>query len=549
MNSEEAELKILREKGEYKKEGIADSDWVMEPTEDGREMSKILQEKSQYEKEKKSLRHRIKDADRRILELQAAYAAIRNRNSPVLQLPEEITRIIFFYTQEYPKGGAFDSLLELQLLPEVVISHVCRQWRLISLAYPFLWTRFRHYATRATRVPLDRFKLYLKRSEPKPLELWFNFRIDDPEIIDCEDQLDLLEMAIDHAQRWKRVVVISDEDCPLLSVFGRLEWVSVPHLEYFAFCTNNKDDPSKYPSNLEPAIFKNGAPKLKSVILDSSIGHCLLPPLQGITTLCLETLCFEYRTMRLEIKEPFPWPTFVEVLSLPSLVNLSVMGPIFEYPEVSIDLIIMKNLVNLRFGETDSSFPLLLPFLEAPLLETLLIKSESLEGLEDDQPAEPFGFPSLKSLSLVEVAISAPAAQYFAKMTESVTDIIISNKEYDESLFFVFLRSCSEYWTNLKVVKLDLDIGCRLNEIIQFAQTRRDSGLVLHVLDDIVSQWLSTLFLGQPYAYAELAKLCRIQKIDIKLSQILTLVWAEHWPTTQWTPDLLLERRDDDPEP
>lgn len=335
-------------------------------------------------------------------------------------------------------------------------------------------------------------------------------------------------MAIGHAQRWKRIIVMSDDFTPFLSAPAMLEWASVPHLEYFAFCNNHEAELSTYPSSLEASIFKNGAPKLRSVVLDMSIGQGILPPLQDITTLCLE-----YLDMEVDNDDRFPWPTFVDVLSLPSLVNLSVMGPIFEDPPSfdSIDPIIMNNLKNLRFSMTDS-FPLLLPFLKASLLETLVIKSESLEVLGDDQP-EPLGFPSLKSLYLIETAIITPAAQYLARMTESVTDIAIFNEECDESLFFVFLCSSSEYWPKLKVVTLDLDIGGRLNEVISFAHTRRDSGLVFHVLGHVISQWLSTLFLGQPHAYAELAKLCRIERLDDRLRSI-NPVWQEYWPSPEW---------------
>ncbi|KAF8903276.1 hypothetical protein CPB84DRAFT_781514 [Gymnopilus junonius] len=530
-------LKLLEDRCGYQKKRIGSLNWSRDSSAYELELAKILQEQDRYEKERKALQCHLKDGNRRILGLQARYAMLSNRKCSILQLPEEITRTIFFCTQEYPNESKLYWLGESGPLPEVVISHVCRQWRSISLAYPFLWTRFGHDAGQSNHVPLDRFEAYLSRSRSKPLELWFDFHVDDHEEIDLEELLALLEMAISHVHRWKYVYVMSDEDFPLWTVSGMLEWASVPWLEYFAFC-NNYD--SKYPPSLQPAIFKKGAPNLKSVILDTSIGQKLLPPLQNITT-----LCFECQDTSEVVDQPFPWPTFVVVLSLPFLVNLSIMGKIFEEPALLdlADPITMKNLENLRFGDTGSSFPSILPFLKAPLLQTLFIKNDSLEALGNSQ-SEPQGFPSLELLVLFETSFNTQAARYLANMTQSVTNITILKKEDDASLFSVFLHSHGEYWPNLKFVHLDIDIGLRLKEVIQCIQARRDSALILQISDDVLNQWQSTNtpFLGLPYTLGELEKICCIKTVNSKYISV-PAVWIEHWPTLQWCPDFILKRK------
>ncbi|KAF8903275.1 hypothetical protein CPB84DRAFT_781267 [Gymnopilus junonius] len=518
--------KILQGKSNYEETRTANLDW--DSAENDTEMSAILQEQGKYEKERRALRSRLKDGTRRTLELQAKYSMLRNRKCSILQLPEEIARIIFFYMQEYPKEGRLHWIDQWAPSPEVVVSHVCRQWRLISLAYPYLWTRFRFYSGRATRVPFDRFEAYMERSKSRLLELYLGFlghdSSEDGEIC-TEDLLKLLDLAIGHAHRWKILLVISDSDTPLLSVPEMLEWVSAPHLEYMVFCTDYSEEHTEFPSSLEPTIFKDGAPMLTSVVLDTCIGQGLLPPLQNITTLCLTGLVI--------MDEPCSWPTFVGILSLPALINLSIMGEFFEVPASldSDDLITMKNLQHFRCSRTNS-IPLLLASIVAPLLKTLMIKHESLRAVGDGQP-EPLGFPSLEWLTLVETPITPLAAQYFARMTKSANRIWIVNKNYDESLFNVFLRSNPECWASLNDVRLELDIGTRLNEIISFARNHRDSSLVLHVRDEIATQWLSTQLSSQLCAYNELEELCRIERIN-RTAVVDHPVWLEHWFSPLW---------------
>ncbi|KAF8903277.1 hypothetical protein CPB84DRAFT_1845827 [Gymnopilus junonius] len=532
MNTEYGALEISKD-SETDTEGMADADWVMDEEEpedpDELEMSRILEEKAKAENEMLDVRRRIKYVDARILQLKEAYAAMHNSRYLVLQLPEKVVRIIFSYTQtdSRPSGSLSDPRSPVGLLPEVVISHVCRRWRSISLAYPTLWTRFRYDASLASRVPLDRFRAYMQRSEAEPLELWFKFAGINHDVLDCEDHLNLLEEAILHVQRWKYITVISDDESPLLSASDLLELASSPTLEYFAFCTNNRNlRDLDFPKTLESEVFQNGTPKLASVILDNSISQGLFPPLYAVTTLCLE--CPEVARSG---GDGFPWLTFVGLLSQLHLVNLSILGVVLDFlpPSDSIQPIMLNYLQNLRCSKS-GLFPLLLPFLHAPLLETLVIKDESLEHIERG-----LVFPSLRWLSLVENRISLSAAPCLARMTQFATHITIVNKKYNQRPFFSFLASGPEYWPNLQDLTLDLDIGGQLTEVVHYVIPRRYSDLMLRALDDVVSQWQSTLFLGQPVGYAALTQLCRIEsRSKIDWSDFISPAWLEHWISDDW---------------
>ncbi|KAF8879669.1 hypothetical protein CPB84DRAFT_291270 [Gymnopilus junonius] len=92
-------------------------------------------------------------------------------------------------------------------------------------------------------------------------ELWFNFKGVNPEKTNCDGHLDLLETAISHVQRWKRITVISEQETPLLSIPLLLGCISAPNLEHCSV----------------PILMRNP-------VVDSAIGLGFLPPLHTITT-------------------------------------------------------------------------------------------------------------------------------------------------------------------------------------------------------------------------------------------------------------------------
>lgn len=155
----------------------------------------------------------------------------------------------------------------------------------------------------------------------------------------------------------------------------------------------------------------------------------------------------------------------------------------------------MNSLRHFRYAD-NPLLALLLPCLRAPLLETLMIKgdyfSNELGTLPGNLFPEPYVFPSLRSLSLIDViSPRADRALYFAKMTGSVTNITFSQKDYASTLFAT-LQGCLKpdvtYWTKLKVITLDIDQENEQESVLRFTQARTGNGLVLHIFDFIVGR-------------------------------------------------------------
>ena len=519
--------------GELVSERATPMDWESMDDVDEAAMAKILAEIQEEERVKKTTRRRIKFLNVEIERLRLAYAEAANKANSWLCLPDEVTKRIFIHAQDY--GDVAGPLSRVRdhtrsRFTEIAISHVCRQWRLFSLAYPNLWAKFQYDASQSYRVPLDRFKAYIKRSKPLPLDLWFNFTGFDDDEIDCEDQLELLEAAIKQIKRWKRFTVISDLRTPLVSIPALLECAPVPLLEYFAFAGASENEILKFPRSLEPTIFRDGAPMLKCVILDSSIGQGILPPLSNITTLCLQgELATKINTQGFDC---FFFSDFFHVLSLPFLENLTVLGLVCRDIPQRMGTFPMHQLRNLRFSKT-GLFPLILPFIIAPMLETLVIKEEVLAPLGHNLPLLTC-FACLHSLYLHEVRITSTAAQYLANMTPMLTRLSIVQKNYEESIFVAYLRSGGLFstWLNLRHLALDLDIGSRIYEIIGFARNHHYRGPDLRVRQHTIDQWKMP---PSNAAYVELCQYCEVTAAEP--DDLSPDLWQEHWVSSEWVVD------------
>ncbi|KAF8959732.1 hypothetical protein BDZ97DRAFT_1644839, partial [Flammula alnicola] len=402
---------------------------------------KILQKKRNYEAEREALLLQIEELDAKIIGAQAEYGARVNSDIPILTLPTEITRLLFHDEEDKEsKEIATDSLIE------VVISHVCHQWRSISVAIPELWTTFCYDGPRASKVPLDRLDAYLQRSENRLLELWFKFRGAGKD----EGHLTMLEKAITHVARWQRVTIISDRKTPILRLLPQLRSLHAPNLEYFAMCPDVHAIESASPTKLRPLIIGGGAPKLTSVWMDGSSPYTCLPPLSNITTLPIEKVVYA-------LDPKLSWPAFLGILSIPTLTNLSLVGGTFELPHSfpEIDHVAMNNLKHLRYSSCDN-MGRLLAVLRAPLLETLIIQNSRIASLMIALEL-PVPFPSLRSLWLV--GIPPPyisEASDLVHKTCFATHVFISHETVNKS----FLRSMDalptemdvKCWPNLQVL-------------------------------------------------------------------------------------------------
>jgi len=285
-------------------------------------LSSLLETKINLEGQRENLVRRLEVVDREIINVQAEYGAIYNKDAPILSLPAEVTCLIFleaFSTLEFNK-----EVDRLQVhLTEVAISHVCRQWRSAAIGLPILWSSFYYHGPSATDATLNRFKVYLERSKSNTLELWFDLK---RRIRDCQIHSAILDQAIAVVSRWRLVSIFSDEN--LTDIVGRLKTLHAPNLEHLAVCPNlvfPKDDPSPgvldfVVKSLEPHILTEGAPKLISVWLDLSTPISCLPPISTVTTLRIE-----FRGQNEGYGTSLSLSALRAIFTLPNLENLSLV--------------------------------------------------------------------------------------------------------------------------------------------------------------------------------------------------------------------------------
>ena len=121
----------------------------------------------------------------------------------ILDFPKEIQSEIFTFAH---RDNSNDETL---LLPvEVILSHVCSEWRNIAINLPFLWTAFKFETRRRASPPVEKLQEYLVRSKIQLLELYFDMYARD--LQGANQCFKLVEIAIAHACRWRRFTLFND---------------------------------------------------------------------------------------------------------------------------------------------------------------------------------------------------------------------------------------------------------------------------------------------------------------------------------------------------
>ncbi|KIM38148.1 hypothetical protein M413DRAFT_246947 [Hebeloma cylindrosporum] len=284
----------------------------------------------------------------------------------ILDLPNEIQSEIFTFAHR--DNGTL-------LLPvEVILSHVCSEWRDIVINLPILWTAFKFEAHRRTSVPFDKLEEYLSRSKTQLLELYFDIYF--PNISLANQYFTLLDIVIAQAYRWRRFTLFTDlKGRPIGIVEGLhrlngLRQLNAPNLEYFAMCLAGVDWDAPDPGHINPSVLIGGAPRLSVIRIDTASHLHSLPPLSNMNTLTIQDPPF--------LKEYLcSFHTFRSILMVPTLTYLSIEPRLMVYPPSFGDLetlppIVMPSLRTLRITRCDSIL-FILWLLHAPLLETLML--------------------------------------------------------------------------------------------------------------------------------------------------------------------------------
>lgn len=485
--------------------------------------SNLLQKKRRLEDEREAIARKLDDLDAEITKTQAEYGELCNRNTPILALPMEVTCLIFRETfSTVAPVETKDPNYQTFKLTEVDITHVCRQWRSVAISLPILWTTFYYFGNTASAATLDRFEVYLERSKTRLLELWFEFRGTSGR----EEALHraALEKAIVHVDRWRILTVFSSSETEAKSSFNSkvltlFKPLYAPNLEHFALYPDLPyetilNTSKTIQQNLQPEIFTEGAPKLRSVWMDTSTPVLYLPPLANVTTLRIE---FGAESVDMLIS----LLSFRALLAIPTLENVSLHEALcINFTSFHPEPIHMNRLKHLRFG--NELLCNVLPDVRAPLLETLVIHNGSIESdyyTDARGGEEPYAFPSLKSIALIDVTCENRATLwYFSRMTRNASQITITQMDRHEAILHAIhdLPEKEEgFWPNLRTLTCDIetsDVG-DVAVLLRIATCwdRYKRGLTLKMPMAQAARWRAV---SPPHAtYEMVSSLCTIEEL------------------------------------
>lgn len=512
------------------------------------ELSSLAQREKDLKEKRLELLREAEELYRKIAETKTTYGTLYNTGSPLFSLPVEITSSIFQYAiikddavrsqrtfsdssddeditgLEFKLQRTYDSGRNSRLLMEVVVSHVCRYWRSVALNLTTLWTKFQWCTDDgyALGPSIDRLETYLKRSDSRMLDLKLDFRGVTVAWDGSDERLDMLSKILPHTDRWWRVSILSDTATPFLHIQNEVETSSAPNLEHMTVRGNC----STRAQAIKPSLFEAGVPKLSSVTTDYTT-ITFLPPLSNITSLRIERphSGMEHLTISQEC--------FFAILLIPNLTNLSLIGAPDSLATLTENLhtIHMPKLKYLRFSE-HVNMCTALPYLRAPLLETLIIRG----CLPWIPPTEDYFFPSLRTLVMGQIPEDADFLS-ISKNTSRVTHLTFTNVA---SLSYLF-SGHETYWPDLQVACFNVLDSYQIHDYLTFVTGRINADnprLTLRISKSLVHSWR----IKTPFKLEELRKACFLEAVTDKNMHALL-----HHPA--WPPDDLnvgdLDEEDD----
>ncbi|KAF5318102.1 hypothetical protein D9619_012134 [Psilocybe cf. subviscida] len=244
----------------------------------------------------------------------------------ILPLPPEITIMIFEMASSLAEVDREWSEL-VKARPEIIISHVCRQWRQVALSCPTIWSRImiRNWVA-GTHSAAQLLEVYLTRSRGVPLDIVVTIRSPQCQLRSCTgDVYGFLRAVLPHSSRWRRPALWIDGGYSI-TPFACLQEVSVSQLEVFEVATYPPPQGGPFPRSEAGSefltLFQTGAPKLSSALMESQL-HLPLHHCRNISALDLQNSC--------EIR---PWEDFITLITLPNLTNLTLddifLSPVSE---------------------------------------------------------------------------------------------------------------------------------------------------------------------------------------------------------------------------
>jgi hypothetical protein len=451
----------------------------------------------------------------------------------ILDFPKEIQSEIFTFAH---RDNSNDEAL---LLPvEIILSHVCSQWRNIAINLPILWTAFKFDSLRRASAPVDKLQEYLVRSKTQSLELYFDIFATD--IQTANQRFKLVEIAI--AQAWsrcRRFALFVDSVYVPTGVVDSLKRLDAPHLEYFAMCLASIDDIDDQDiddqGDVSPSVLIEGAPNLSVVRIDTTSHFHSLPPLSNVTTLTIQD---SEKQLYL-----YSFRAFRSILMVPTLTNLSIEssmsldtesfhGPLSFHGPHALPRIVMPSLRTLRIAR-DSGILGILWLLDAPLLETLVLHDLYLmslyigQGLHNITP-----FKKLDTFAVLDCRCNFTGNAYFEsfdtidfilhELAHCATHVIISRPttpsliENGSNLLNFEKRK----WPRLQCITLDLSTSSCLMPYVKNFE-RSPHSLTVRVVEPVLEHWKET----------QLDSLTRLEKVcELETMKAGDLMMNEYWP-------------------
>ena len=475
----------------------------------------------------------------KVTEAEGVQASLSDMDPPILSLPVEVTSLVFHYVigtdNQLATEPHFNSCgpKYVGFLMEVILSHVCRLWRSIALDLPTLWTTY-HYESYIFYPPgpsLHRLETYLERSRSHLVDLKFDFRIAQGNShYDCGTRLQMLAKIMAHVTRWRRVFILADKNTPILDLLDNFKKASAPKLEHFALRMGTYSATTRQIQDLQPVLFKGGAPRLSSVAVDY-LNHLVLSPLSNITTLRIEQ-------PRLNTKwELLSSDAFISILLIPTLTNLSIVGDIgvLVYVEDFEDTIPMNSLKHLRLADS-WSMSRILPYLRAPLLETLIIRNWYPEGFST--PDYNYSFPSLHTLAFEQSSdfeypdlVFWDSDDIFRSLSVLTKHAVYIAFSHFSSLEHAFLYPRHKaFWPNLQIINFNVKYSTRIDDYLIFATARaspKKPRIVLRIHKELINRWR----VDAPNAFGELRRVCNIEAMTTG-DMSAALISNRPWPPT-----------------
>ena len=452
----------------------------------------------------------------------------------ILGFPKEIQGEIFTHAH---RDNSNDEAL---LLPvEVILSHVCSEWRDISINLPILWTAFKFDCCRRASAPVDKLEEYLFRSKTQLLELYFD--IFTTGCREADQRFKLVKIAIAHVCRWRRFTLLVDSIYPPIEVLESLKQlvVDAPHLEYFAMCLastsvdgiRNEEHEIINPKDISPSVFIGGAPKLSVVRIDTMSHFYSLPPLSNITTLTIQDsenreFLYSFRTLR-------------SILMIPALTNLSIESSMnldtFDIDPETLPRIIMPSLKTLRIAQGYYIVGIL-SLIDAPLLETLVLYDLCLISLLISQDINKMtAFKNLDTIALLGCRCDLSRGAYFNDPLEGVdailyelaccaTHVIMSSS--DDSPESLFKKGSNLFpfekykWPRLQCITLDMSTFSGLMNCVKNLEWSPHP-LTVRVVEPMLEHWREV----QGDSLTRFEKVCKLETMKVGDTMM-----DEYWP-------------------